>query len=214
MASTRLPGKPLINIGGIPLIVRCWQCCHNAELAKVYVAAADKAIVDAIKEVGGRAIQVQEGPTGTDQVARLVEQVDPRGKYRYVINVQGDMPFVPASHIKAVAGKLYQRCELVSAYSNFGLVDAHVSVSDGGISRKFTRECMPSHIGIYGFERQALNRFLAAPRGPCEITENLEQWRLLELGEGFFFEMVEVPFAPLEVNTPQDVEALNAILRQ
>lgn len=211
MASTRLPGKPLVHIGGVPLIVRCWLGCHNAELAKVYVAAADKAIVEAIKEVGGRAVQVQEGPTGTDQVARLVEKVDPHGKYRFVINVQGDMPFVPKGHIQAVADRLRDRCEMVSAYVNTGFVDAHVV---DGVSRQFSRISMASHVGIYGYQRQALNRFLAAPQGQCERDDRLEQWRLIELREGYYFEMVEVPFAPLEVNTPQDVEALNAVLRQ
>jgi 3-deoxy-manno-octulosonate cytidylyltransferase (CMP-KDO synthetase) len=97
LAATRLPGKPLADIGGLPMIVRVMQCAQAARIGPVVVAAGDQAIVEAVAAAGGRAVLTDPDlPSGSDRILAALATVDPDRRHDAVINLQGDMPFVAA----------------------------------------------------------------------------------------------------------------------
>src|SRR5690242_6341432 len=107
MASTRLPGKPLADIAGQPMIVRVWQQAMAAKLGPVIVAAAEREIADAIEKAGGMAVMTNPDlPSGSDRVFQSVEAFDPDRKYDVVVNLQGDLPALDPAYIRAVADVL------------------------------------------------------------------------------------------------------------
>ena len=225
MAATRLPNKPLADIGGKPMIVRAWESALNSGLP-VAVAAGDQAIVDAIEEVGGTAILTDPDlPSGSDRIRAAVEAIDPGGDYDAIINLQGDMPFADPGLATACAALLHGEptCDIatlvaaeadVSDRSNPDVVKAVLALDEGERQAKalyFTRSTLYGdapvwrHIGIYGYRREALMRFCAAPPSPLEKREKLEQLRALEMGLSIWAAVIDA--APLSVDNPADLEA-------
>jgi len=225
MAATRLPNKPLADIGGKPMIVRAWESALNSGLP-VAVAAGDQAIVDAIEEVGGTAILTDPDlPSGSDRIRAAVEAIDPDGEYDAIINLQGDMPFADPGLATACAALLHGEptCDIatlvaaeadVSDRSNPDVVKAVLALGEGERQAKalyFTRSTLYGdapvwrHIGIYGYRREALMRFCAAPPSPLEKREKLEQLRALEMGLNIWAAVIGE--APLSVDNPADLEA-------
>jgi len=232
MAATRLPNKPLADIGGKPMIVRAWESALNSGLP-VAVAAGDQAIVDAIEEVGGTAILTDPDlPSGSDRIRAAVEAIDPDGEYDAIINLQGDMPFADPGLATACAALLHGEptCDIatlvaaeadVSDRSNPDVVKAVLALGEGERQAKalyFTRSTLHGdapvwrHIGIYGYRREALMRFCAAPPSPLEKREKLEQLRALEMGLSIWAAVIGE--APLSVDNPADLEAARAFLPQ
>ena len=104
MAATRLPGKPLADIGGVAMIVRVLRQAQLAGIGPVAVAAGDQAIVEAVREAGGTAVLTDPAlPSGSDRVLAALQAIDPEGAHDAVINLQGDMPFVEPSTVAACA---------------------------------------------------------------------------------------------------------------
>jgi len=232
MAATRLPNKPLADIGGKAMIVRAYESAMNSGLP-VAVAAGDQAIVDAIEEIGGTAILTDPDlPSGSDRIRAAVEAIDPAGEYDAIINLQGDMPFADPGLATACAALLHGEptCDIatlvaaesdISNRSNPDVVKAVLALGEGERQAKalyFTRSTLYGdapvwrHIGIYGYRREALMRFCAAPPSSLEKREKLEQLRALEMGLSIWAAVIGE--APLSVDNPADLEAARAFLPQ
>ncbi|MFN3560121.1 MAG: 3-deoxy-manno-octulosonate cytidylyltransferase [Brevundimonas sp.] len=225
MAATRLPNKPLADIGGKPMIVRAYEQAALSGLP-VAVAAGDQAIVDAIAAIGGTAILTDPDlPSGSDRIRAALETIDPDGAFDAVINLQGDMPFADPGLATACAALLHgePECDIatlvareadVSDRANPDVVKAVLALSEGERHARalyFTRSTLYGdapvwrHIGLYGYRREALLRFCAAPPSPLEKREKLEQLRALEMGLQIWAAVIDE--APLSVDNPGDLEA-------
>jgi 3-deoxy-manno-octulosonate cytidylyltransferase (CMP-KDO synthetase) len=232
MAATRLPGKPLADIGGIPMIVRVLRQAQAANAGPVAVAAGDREIVAAVEAAGGRAVLTDPDlPSGSDRILAALEQLDPGGAHDIIINLQGDMPFVAPGVLSACAGLLAREaaCDIATVIApeashadrtNPDVVKAVVSLRPGqtaGRALYFTRSTLFGdqpvwrHIGIYGYRRAALARFNAAPPSPLETREKLEQLRAMELGLSIWAAVTND--APISVDSPSDLERARAHAR-
>lgn len=231
MAATRLPGKPLADIGGQPMIVRAWRQAAAAGLP-VAVAAGDPEIVEAVEAAGGRAVLTDPGlPSGSDRIRAALDALDPDGVYDAVINLQGDMPFADPGLARACADLLaaVPACDIAtlvapeagaSDRANPDVVKAVLALPEGarhGRALYFTRSALYGdgpvwrHIGLYGYRRAALMRFCTAPPSPLERREKLEQLRALEMGLQIWAAVIDE--APLSVDSPADLEAARALVR-
>ena len=225
MAATRLPNKPLADIGGKPMIVRAWESAMNSGLP-VVVAAGDPEIVAVVEAAGGRAVLTDPAlPSGSDRIRAAVEAVDPDGAHDAIINLQGDMPFADPGLATACAALLHGEagCDIAtlvapeanrSDRTNPDVVKAVLALAEGerhGRALYFTRSTLYGdapvwrHIGIYGYRREALMKFCAAPPSPLETREKLEQLRALEMGLSIWAAVIDA--APLSVDNPADLEA-------
>ena len=232
MAATRLPGKPLADIEGIPMIVRVLRQAEAANVGPVAVAAGDSAIVDAVIAAGGRAVLTDPDlPSGSDRIVSALAELDPGRRHDVVINLQGDIPFVRPDAVKAVADLLAAQptCDLstvmvaeadLSERTNPDIPKVVASMQpDGRTARAlyFTRSVLYGdapvwlHHGIYGFRRAALERFCQAPPSPLEKRERLEQLRALELGMSIWAAVIDE--APISVDNPADLERARAHAR-
>ncbi|HEV2364461.1 MAG TPA: 3-deoxy-manno-octulosonate cytidylyltransferase [Caulobacteraceae bacterium] len=230
MAASRLPGKPLAMIGEAPMIVRVLRCALAAGVGPVAVAAGDPEIVEAVRAAGGEAVLTDPAlPSGSDRILAALGELDPHARHDRVINLQGDMPFVAADVLAACAATLEAEpaCQLSTAVAaeaspadraNPEVVKAILADGPPGRPRRalyFTRSTLFGegpvwrHIGVYGWRREALARFAAAPPSPLEKRERLEQLRALEMGLSVFAAVVAA--APLSVDTPADLEAARRV---
>ena len=203
LASTRLPRKMLRDVAGVPMIVRVWRQAVAADIGRVVVACDGAEIADVISDAGGEAvITPPDLPSGSDRVAAALAQIDPEKHVPYIINLQGDLPQVPPSLLVDLAASLAE------AGADFDVMTAAAPLDDtekdmpqvvkaaiawgqdGAIGNAlyFSRAPIPHggamwhHIGIYGWRRGALERFVALPPSPLEVAEKLEQLRALEAG--------------------------------
>ena len=225
MASTRLPGKPLADITGLPMIVRVWQQAVDAGLGPVVVAAAEQEIVDAIESAGGRAVLTEPDlPSGSDRIFAALEEIDPRGAHDVVVNLQGDLPALDPSYVRAVAETLEATGADIATLAaeidddadrdNPNVVKPVVAwdeTGDRGRALYFTRARAPHgdgplfhHVGIYAYTRDALTRFVKLEPSPLEKREKLEQLRALEAG--MTIAVARVNEVPLSVDTPEDLQ--------
>ena len=230
MASARLPGKPLADIAGRPMIVRVWERAMAAKLGPVVVAVAEPEIAKAIESAGGRAVLTDPSlPSGSDRIFAALMALDPQGRHDVVVNLQGDLPALEPEMIRAVVAALpgadiaTLAAEITdpAERDNPAVVKAVVAWNaDGqkGRALYFTRTKAPSgdgplfhHIGLYAFTRAALTRFVALPPSPLERSEKLEQLRALEANMSIA--VARVDRVPLSVDTPADLERANRLLK-
>ncbi|PZQ55637.1 MAG: 3-deoxy-manno-octulosonate cytidylyltransferase [Phenylobacterium zucineum] len=226
LAASRLPGKPLADIGGMPMIVRVLRQAEAAGAGPVAVAAGDPEIVEAVQAAGGRAVLTDPAlPSGSDRILAALDVLDPARAHDVVINLQGDMPFVPPAVVTACAGLLadHADCDIATVVAreasqadrtNVDVVKAVLSMPEGariGRALYFTRSTLYGdapvwrHVGIYGYRRAALEQFNAAPPSPLELREKLEQLRAMELGLSIWAAVADA--APISVDTPADLAA-------
>lgn len=231
MASTRLPGKPLADIAGDPMIVRVWRQAMHAGVGPVLVAAGEPEIAQAIREKGGDAILTDSAlPSGSDRVHQALVRHDPNRRFRAVINLQGDLPALEPGFIRQIAETLEQSGADIATLAapiadraeddNPSVVKAIVAWNNEGRRGRalyFTRARAPHgdgplyhHVGIYGFTREALDRFVALPVSPLEMREKLEQLRALEAG--MRIEVARIDAVPLSVDTPEDLARARRII--
>lgn len=227
MAATRLPGKPLADIGGLPMIVRVMRQAQAAQTGPVVVAAGDSEIADAVQAAGGRAVLTDPDlASGSDRILAALAHVDPQRRYDQVINLQGDMPLVDPAVIAACTALMAKGCDIATAVApesdvsdrtNPDVVKAVVSLDDdenNGRCLYFTRSTLYGdlpvwrHVGIYGYRREALERFNSLPPSLLERREKLEQLRALEAGMSIWAAVIDQ--APISVDTPADLEAARA----
>jgi 3-deoxy-manno-octulosonate cytidylyltransferase (CMP-KDO synthetase) len=234
MQATRLPGKPLADIHGEPMIVHVWRRAMEADAGRVVVATDSDAIVDVIKAAGGEAVMTRaDHASGSDRVYEAVSAVDPHAKCDIVINLQGDLPTLDPWLVTACAAPLLNRApgsgpdiatiaaEITdpaekTASSVVKVIGTPLSAT---ILRAlyFSRATAPwgegplyHHIGIYAYRRQALERFVTLKPSPLEMREKLEQLRALEAG--MRIEVALVDTVPLGVDTPHDLERARQML--
>ena len=227
MAASRLPGKPLADIAGKPMIQHVLERAIAADIAPVWVATDDDAIVEAVRAAGGNAVKTRaDHPSGSDRTFEAVELIDPDRQYDVILNLQGDLPeldlAVPATLLATAARSRAELSTLVTA------ADEVVSWQDGtdapqpgtpaidlsriGRALYFSRAPVPTgaapkyhHIGVYGWRRAALARFVELPPSPLEVAERLEQLRALEAG--MTVAVAEIDAAPAGVDTEDDLAA-------
>jgi 3-deoxy-manno-octulosonate cytidylyltransferase (CMP-KDO synthetase) len=224
MASTRLPGKPLADIAGLPMIVHVMRRAMEAGIGPVAIACAEIEIAEAVRAAGGIAIMTDPSlPSGSDRVHAALGEIDPQARHDVVVNVQGDTPTLDPAALRAVVGPLSDPAidiatlvapiETAEEAANPSFVKAACVFEHGrAVSQAlyFSRAPVPAgdgplwhHIGIYAFRRPALARFVALPQSPLERRESLEQLRALEAGMRIACTRVE--HGPFGVDTPADL---------
>jgi len=229
MASTRLPGKPLADIAGVPMVVRVWQRAVAAGVGPVVVAAAEREIAAAVERAGGRAVLTEPDlASGSDRIFAALKMIDRERAHDVVVNLQGDLPLLDAGDIRAAVDVLTHTAADIATLAaeideaadgdNPNVVKPVVAWEANGRHGRalyFTRARAPSgegplfhHIGIYAFRRAALARFVGLPPSPLEIREKLEQLRALEAG--MTIAVTRVDAVPLSVDTPADLEKARA----
>jgi 3-deoxy-manno-octulosonate cytidylyltransferase (CMP-KDO synthetase) len=231
MASTRLPGKPLAEIAGQPMIVQVMRRAEAAGIGPVVVATDDATIATVVEKAGGRAVMTQPGhPSGSDRIFEALGTVDPDGRTQIVVNVQGDLPTLAPTDLAAALAPLGDPAVDIATLAaeirnplerdNPNVVKViGTPVATGRLrALYFTRATAPSgegplyhHIGLYAYRRAALERFVALPPSPLEQRERLEQLRALEAG--MRIDVTLVDSVPLGVDTPEDLETARSMLR-
>ncbi|MEO0036502.1 MAG: hypothetical protein RLZZ501_2525 [Pseudomonadota bacterium] len=231
MQASRLPGKPLADIHGVPMIVHVWRRAVEAGVGPVVVAAGEEEIAQAVRDHGGVAVLTRpDHPSGSDRVWEAVGRFDPAGRHDVIVNLQGDLPTLDPALVGAVLTPLAEPsvdlATLVVAISRAeertdpNVVKAVLGLAPGQrIARAlyFSRATVPAndgplyhHLGIYAYRRAALERFVALEPGVLERREKLEQLRALE--HGMRIDAALVDTVPLGVDTPADLERARALL--
>lgn len=231
MASTRLPGKPLADINGKPMIVHMLDRGREAGIGPVAVACGDPEIVDAVRAAGGRAVLTDPAlPSGSDRVHAALAELDPDGTYNVVVNLQGDFPTLDPQGLRLVITPLADptvdigtlvvpiRDEIEATTVSF--VKAACAFEDGQTiapALYFSRQAIPwglgprwHHVGIYAYRRKVLDRYVSLPPSPLERRENLEQLRALE--NGMRIACVRMEHGPFGVDTAEDLERARGML--
>jgi 3-deoxy-manno-octulosonate cytidylyltransferase (CMP-KDO synthetase) len=230
MASTRLPGKPLADIAGQSMIVHVLHRALEAKTGAVAVATDSEAVFAAVEKAGGRAVMTRaDHVSGSDRIFEALEQIDPDGRARIVVNVQGDLPTLAPGDLKAALKPLADpavdiatlAAEITRPQERDNPNVVKLVGTPAGPSRLralyFTRATAPSgdgplyhHIGLYAYRREALARFVALKPSPLEVRERLEQLRALE--NGMRIDAMIVGSVPLGVDTPEDLETARRML--
>ena len=229
LAATRLPNKPLAEIGGAPMVVHTWRRAVEAGIGPVAVATDSEGIADAVRAAGGEAVMTRsDHPSGSDRIFEAVERLDPEGRHDAVVNVQGDFPTIdPRSIAAAIAPLLDPAVDIATLVcvarederQNPNVVKMIGTELQPGRFRSlyFTRATAPSgegplyhHIGVYAYRRRALARFVALPPSALERRERLEQLRAVEAG--MRIDAVLVDDVPFGVDTPEQLDEARRIL--
>jgi 3-deoxy-manno-octulosonate cytidylyltransferase (CMP-KDO synthetase) len=230
LGATRLPGKPLADIGGAPMIVHVLRRAEAANIGPVVVATDARDIEAVVQKAGGRAVMTSPAHgSGSDRIFEAVTNVDPQGRAGIIINLQADLPTISPSDIAASLTPLSDTAvdiaTLAAEISDPAERDDPnvVKVVGTSLARDrlralyFTRAAAPwgdgplyHHIGLYAFRRAALERFVKLAPSPLERREKLEQLRALEAGMRIDVSIVDS--VPLGVDTPADLARVRAVL--
>jgi 3-deoxy-manno-octulosonate cytidylyltransferase (CMP-KDO synthetase) len=233
MQATRLPDKPMADILGKPMIVRVWERAVAAEVGRVVVATDNDVIASSIRQAGGEAVMTRpDHQSGSDRVFEAVSKIDPDANIEFIVNVQGDLPTLEPALIRACIDTLADKhCAIATLAAEITtdaernspnvvkVVGSPVPGTDGRRLRSiyFTRATAPygdgpllHHIGLYGYRRSALERFVGLPPSPLEQREKLEQLRAIE--DGMRIDVAVVDTVPLGVDTPDDLERARVLL--
>lgn len=238
-ASTRLPGKPLADIGGRPMVCHVCERAAASGVDRVIVAADDARIVEAVERFGGEAMLTRsDHRSGTDRIAEVVARLGLSGE-TLVVNVQGDEPLLPPESIDQVIAGLRQRpqasvatlSERIGSEAELRSPAVVKVVTDHeGYALYFSRALIPwprdgldsatlataepgwqRHIGLYAYRAEYLQRMVTVPAPTIEQLESLEQLRVLWAGGRIHVAQARVP-SPAGVDTPHDLERVRALL--
>jgi 3-deoxy-manno-octulosonate cytidylyltransferase (CMP-KDO synthetase) len=232
MAATRLPGKPLADIAGVPMIVRVLRRAEAAAVGPVVVATDSPEVEAAVHRAGGSAVMTRgDHASGSDRIFEALGKIDPGGAARIVVNVQGDLPTLEPADITAPLALLADPAVDIgtpaAAITRAAECDDPAVVKVVGTpigpsrlrALYFTRAAAPAgdgplyhHIGLYAYRRAALERFVKLAPSPLEKREKLEQLRALEAG--MRIDVAIVATAPLGVDTPADLARARAMLSE
>jgi len=238
-ASTRLPGKPLADIGGKPMVVRVAEAVASSGADEIWVATDDARVHDAVVAAGHRAVMTRaDHPTGTDRLAEVAAQLR-WSAADVVVNVQGDEPLIDPALVAEVAAALAADAEAAIATAAHPLTDiaeffnpnvVKLVTGVGGRALYFSRAPIPwprdafaqdravlpagfparRHIGLYAYRVEFLQRYAGLPPAPVEQWESLEQLRAL--AAGFAIRVVDCAHAPAAgVDTPEDLERVRRV---
>ncbi len=230
MQASRLPGKPMADILGEPMIVHVWRRAVESTVGEVVVATDDNAILGVIEQAGGRCVMTRsDHKSGSDRIFEALQQVDPDGQFETIVNLQGDLPSLDPHLVKACIAPLDDKDVDIATLGVEIDNDEErtnpnvVKIVGTPLGNKrlralyFTRATAPygegphyHHIGIYAYRRAALERFVSASPSRLELREKLEQLRALE--NGMRIDVALVDTIPLGVDTPADLEKARALL--
>jgi 3-deoxy-manno-octulosonate cytidylyltransferase (CMP-KDO synthetase) len=230
MASRRLPGKPLADIAGEPMIIRVMRRAQAALIGPVLVATDSEAIAACVEKAGGSAIMTRvDHVSGSDRIYEALTTADPRHNADIVVNLQGDLPtLAPHDLARAIEPLRDAAVDIGTLAAEIGRSDEHsnpnvVKVVGTAVTANrlralyFTRATAPwgpgplfHHIGVYAYRREALARFVGLPPSPLEQREKLEQLRALEAGMRIDVTIIDT--VPLGVDTPEDLERARELL--
>jgi 3-deoxy-manno-octulosonate cytidylyltransferase (CMP-KDO synthetase) len=230
MAATRLPGKPLADIHGTPMIVHVFRRAVEAGIGRVAVATDDTSIAATIRAAGGEAVMTgADHLNGTSRINEALARLDPGGSIETIVNVQGDLPTIAPATIRAALAPLADPAVDIATIAAEIVRDeertnpAVVKVVGTPVGERrlralyFTRATAPwgdgplyHHIGLYAYRRAALARYIKLPPSPLELREKLEQLRALEAGMRIDVEIVDA--VPIGVDTPAELERARALL--
>lgn len=230
MASTRLPGKPLADICGLPMIVQVARRAAEADVGRIVVAVDDQQVYDTVKNAGFEVVMTRvDHQSGSDRIHEALTLVDPKGEVEIVINVQGDLPTIEPESIRAALRPLD------NPYTDIATLTVEITHEDEKTNPNvvkvvgsplsqdrlralyFTRATAPygngplyHHIGLYAYRRAALEKFVSLPPSTLEKRESLEQLRALEAGMRIDAEIINS--VPLGVDTQADLDKARQIL--
>jgi len=229
MAATRLPGKPLLDIAGLPMIVQVLRRAQAAGIGEAAVATDSEAIQAAVEKSGGRAVMTRaDHLSGSDRICEALEAIDPARHVDIVVNVQGDLPTIDPTDIRAALGPLSDPAVDIATLAAVIIDPAErgnpnvVKVSGAMVTAgrfhatTFTRADAVGagpdyhHIGLYAYRRAELERFVKLPPSANEQRERLEQLRALDAG--MRIDVAIVKSVPLGVDTPEDLEKARILL--
>jgi 3-deoxy-manno-octulosonate cytidylyltransferase (CMP-KDO synthetase) len=233
LAATRLPGKPLADIAGKPMIVHVWRHALAAEIGPVVVACGDREIAAVIEGEGGRAVLTDpQLPTGSDRIHQAIMRLDPQRRHDVVVNIQGDLPMLdPAAVRTALGGLADAETDIATLAATIrdplALADNSVNKVVAGFADPsrparalyFSKAVVPwgegphyEHVGLYAYRRAALERFVALPRGILEQRERLEQLRALEAGMRISVSLIDPVQLGVQVDTPADLDRARRLM--
>ena len=232
LASTRFPGKPLAEVGGEAMIVKVWRSAVAADVGSVVVACGDKEIAEAIEAAGGNIVMTRpDHPSGSDRIYEALILLDPDRTVERIINLQGDLPTIEPAAIRKVLEPLRDpKVDIATLAAKITdpnecndpnvvkVVAALGGEIDTARALYFTRAAVPAgdgplwhHIGLYAYQRAALETFVALPPSRLERREKLEQLRALEAG--MRIEVARVKMVPLGVDTRADLERARQLFK-
>jgi 3-deoxy-manno-octulosonate cytidylyltransferase (CMP-KDO synthetase) len=230
MNAARLPGKPLADIHGAPMIVHVWRRAREADIGPVWVATDDPRVMEAVVSSGGKAIMTRsDHPSGSDRIFEALSLIDADGVHDVVVNIQGDLPTIEPSAVRACLAPLAEPAVDIATLAT--PITREQEKDDPNVVKIVATELDPTwlralyftrarapwgegrllhHIGLYAYRRDSLRRFVAAPPSPLERREKLEQLRALEAGMRIDVALVDT--APLGVDAPEDLERARVVL--
>lgn len=229
LASTRLPGKPLADLHGIPMIVHVLRRAAAAAIGEAVVATDSEAVATAVEKAGGRAVMTRsDHVSGSDRIYEALEAVDPEHRIDIVVNVQGDLPTIDPANIRAALRPLHDPAVDIATLA--AVITDETELTNPNVvkvagpqvaanrlhAQSFIRKNATGpgphyhHIGLYAYRRPALERFVKLPPSPNEQREKLEQLRALDAGMRIDVEVVNS--VPLGVDTPEDLERARVML--
>ena len=232
LASTRLPGKPLADICGKPMIVQVARRAEEAGASRIVVAVDDDQVFQVVKAAGYEVVMTSmDHQSGSDRIYEALQIADPKGKAEFVINVQGDLPTIEPEVIRASLRPMDNAaCDIATLTT---VIKIEEEMHDPSVVKVvgsplcdtrlralyFTRATAPygegplyHHIGLYTYRREALERFVSMKPSTLELREKLEQLRALEAGMRIDAEIVDS--VPLGVDMPSQLERAREILSQ
>jgi 3-deoxy-manno-octulosonate cytidylyltransferase (CMP-KDO synthetase) len=230
MAATRLPGKPLADIAGEPMIVHVLRRAQAAKLGPVVVATDAPEIAAIVDKAGGRAVMTRtDHASGSDRIFEALGKVDSAKSADIIVNLQADLPTIAADTIAAALRPLADHAvDIATLAAEIEVAEERVNPNVVKVvgtpvapsrlrALYFTRATAPAgdgplyhHIGLYAYRRAALERFVKLPQSPLERREKLEQLRALEAGMRIDVEIVDA--VPLGVDTSEDLATARAML--
>jgi 3-deoxy-manno-octulosonate cytidylyltransferase (CMP-KDO synthetase) len=229
LAATRLPGKPLLDIHGAPMIVHVVRRAQAAKIGEVVVATDSEPVLAAVEKAGGRAVMTRaDHPSGSDRIHEALMDLDPERRIRTVVNVQGDLPTVDPNDIKAALAPLADPAVDIATLA--AVIKNKDELTNPNVVKAIGKEIAPKrlhaktftrtdaagagphyhHIGLYAYRRAALERFVGLPPSENEKREKLEQLRALDAG--MRIDVAVVDSVPLSVDAPDDLEKARRIL--
>ena len=229
MASTRLPGKPLIAIDGIPMIQRVWQQAIKSNIGEVFVACSEIEVHDLIISNGGKAIMTDPNlPSGTDRVYAAFLKINNNKDIDIIINLQGDMPLINPEHILKVINPIKENFTIGTLATNLNdnelknpnvtKVEVDFKKNETAKALSFYREVtienknLYHHVGIYSYTRDSINTFINLPKSKNEIDLSLEQMRAMD--SNIPIGVTYVPEVPISVDTKEDLINIETNIRE
>ena len=229
--STRLPGKSLKDINGLPMVVRVMNIAKSLDICDVIVATEDQKVVDVVEKYNGEAVLTDNTlQSGTDRIYQALKKTN--RTYKYIINVQGDMPNIDGKIIKEIIQLLHTNDTIEIATAIYKITDnswrqkpqcvqAVIAYNEKQNCHKclyFSRSDVPNgsgdayaHLGIYGYTKDSLEKFVSLPVSRLEKSEKLEQLRALE--NNMSISAIIVDSFPISVDVEEDLELARKLIK-